>query len=382
MKKRHILILAPPQSRRVAAFQASLQRYGLAPARVLDYRAYLRGAIDLKQEIQEDSIFRIESTGEDCQLEHALLALGAHQKDEEGYLPLSLQELAGLQLEQGEVMPSRQWFLGYRALLERLQTDLQACATHRLMSQPRHILSMFDKRACHQKLSEAGIAVPPALAKIESFDALEQAMTDSKMRRVFVKLAHSSSASGVMALATNGKAWQATSTVQRVEKAGTYRYYNATKLQHYRDKSIIKQIIDHLCQQRVHVEQWLPKASLEGKIFDMRVVVIAGKAQHVLLRMGKGTITNLHLGNQRGKPEALRRIIPPEHWQAMLTSCERAAQLFDDNLYVGVDSMFTSNFCKHAILELNAFGDYHRGIYVNGRDTYGAELAALGVAIA
>lgn len=375
-------MLAPPQSRRVAAFQASLQRYGLAPARVLDYRTYLRGDSKLEQEIQEGNIFRIESTGEDCQLEHALLELGAHQKDEEGYSPLSAQELAGLQLEQGEIMPSRQWFLGYRALLERMQKELQTCPPHRLMSQPRHILSMFDKRACHQKLAQAGIAVPPALAAVNSFDELEQAMAAAKLRRVFVKLAHGSSASGIVALETNGTAWQATSTVQYVKKAGRYRYYNAKKLQKYRDLSSIKQIINYLCQQRVHVEQWLPKASLAGKTFDMRVVVITGKAQHILLRMGKGAITNLHLGNQRGKAADLQQVIPPKVWQAMLQSCERAAQLFENNLYVGVDIMFTSNFRRHAILELNAFGDYHRGIYVKGRDTYGAELAELGVKLA
>ena len=38
------------------------------------------------------------------------------------------------------------------------------------------------------------------------------------------------------------------------------------------------ELVNAVCKQRVHVERWLPKASFGGRVFDLRVVVIAGVA--------------------------------------------------------------------------------------------------------
>ena len=44
----------------------------------------------------------------------------------------------------------------------------------------------------------------------------------------------------------------------------------------------------------------MPKAGLAGHVFDLRVVVIAGRARHAVVRMSRGPMTNLHLLNRRG----------------------------------------------------------------------------------
>ncbi len=42
-----------------------------------------------------------------------------------------------------------------------------------------------------------------------------------------------------------------------------------------------------------------------------------------------------------------------------------------------MDVLLTPGYRTVKVLEVNAFGDYHRGVLHRGRDTYTAELAAL-----
>jgi hypothetical protein len=44
-----------------------------------------------------------------------------------------------------------------------------------------------------------------------------------------------------------------------------------------------------------------------------------------------------------------------------------------------VDVLVRTDWQHHAILEMNAFGDYHRNVLVDGLDTYLGQLQALGV---
>ncbi len=126
------------------------------------------------------------------------------------------------------------------------------------------------------------------------------------MRRVFVKLAHGSSASGIVALETDGRRVQATTTVEAVESASGLRLYNTRAVRRLTDEREISVVIDALCRERAHAEQWVPKASLAGGVFDLRVVVIGGRAMHAVARVGRGPMTNLHLGNRRADPGLVR----------------------------------------------------------------------------
>ena len=64
-------------------------------------------------------------------------------------------------------------------------------------------------------------------------------------------------------------------------------------------------------------------------------------------------------------------------WEAAMESCRRAAALFPACLYAGVDVLLVARSRRHALLEINAFGDLLPGIVCHGLDTYEAELAAL-----
>ena len=48
-------------------------------------------------------------------------------------------------------------------------------------------------------------------------------------------------------------------------------------------------------------------------------------------------------------------------------------------LYAGIDLLIASDYRRHAVAEVNAFGDLLYGALHNGRDPYAAEIeAALG----
>lgn len=245
------------------------------------------------------------------------------------------------------------------------------------MNTPSDIALMFDKPRCHELLRKHQISVPRSLGTIHSFEELHERMQSLRCSRVFVKLAHGSSGSGVVAYQTNGHKHQATTTVEIVRHNGELRLYNSRRLRTYHDAREIAALIDELCRHHVQVEQWLPKAGFQQKTFDLRVVVIAGRAQHVVARRSHHPITNLHLLNERGTVEAIAERMGTVAWQAAMETCERVMQLFPHSLYAGIDLLIAANYQQHAVLEANAFGDLLPGLLWQGRDTYSAEIEAL-----
>lgn len=368
------VLIGNPDSRRVELFQAALAGLGLPPARLLPYADLLAGRADLAGLLPDGAVVRIESPDRDVAVERALIAAGAPAAAAEGSDWIDPLEAASLEFDKGRIRWVRQWYLGLRITLEQIGQALAACPPHRLMNAPGEIALMFDKGACHARLAEAGLPVARALGPVRSYDELMAAMARAGMRRVFVKLAHGSSASGAVAYQTSGTRHHATSTVELVEAGGALRLYNTRRLRVYQDQRVIARLIDALCRERVHVEQWLPKAGLDGATCDLRVVVIGGRARHTVVRLSRSPLTNLHLLNQRGSLDRLLERMPANAWAAARHTCERALACFPHSHYAGIDLLLLPGYRRHAILELNAFGDLLPGVLDSGQDTYAAEI--------
>jgi glutathione synthase/RimK-type ligase-like ATP-grasp enzyme len=366
-----LLVIAPLESRRVRALQNSLLEHDLPSARVLSWTEIINGD-PLEKHVSANTIIKLDSPSEDWETDKKMLELGYNLPDpDQEYARVCTKNL---EFDLGEILSSRQWYLGFSSVLENVKIQLERLGIS-AMNHPEDIAIMFDKRATHSKLERAGILVPPALPAVQNFDELFEQMKAHHWSRVFVKLAHGSGAAGVIALETHRGNWQATSTV---EMADNGKLYNTKRLWKYRNLEQIISLVNAVCQQRVHVEKWLPKANFEHKNFDLRVVVIAGIAKHVLVRSSRGTITNLHLGNERGNWDGVREKLG-DKWTEIAKTCEQSMTLFPNSLYAGVDVLVRTDWQHHAILELNAFGDYHRNVLVDGLDTYQAQLQALGV---
>jgi len=367
-------VIGNPENRRIDLFQRALGRFDLEPATIVSYLDLLEERVTLRSVVRPQTIVRLESPGENFDVERRLLAAGADAAREESCPYLSRNQVNELEFDRGLILNSRQCYLGFHRLLGRIDRELDDCEAVTLMNQPSDVAIMFDKCRCHSLCRQAGIPVPESLGRIQSYDELVHHMERSGKRRVFVKLAHGSSASGVVALYRNGKRQRAVTTAELVRENGEVRLYNSLRPRCYTDASDIQTVVDTLCQQRVHVEEWLPKASLGKATFDLRVVVIGGADRHVVVRKSHGPMTNLHLGNRRGDVAELRQRMGAERWSEVLAACERTMELFPDTLYAGIDICLSPGFRRHAVLEVNAFGDLLPDVLCEGKDTYTAEV--------
>ncbi len=371
-----LLVIGNPGDKRVELFQAALARLDLPEARLVSYLDLIAGRAPLADLLTPDTWVRLESPGRNFEVERALLALGAECEEPERtgtYSRLSRRTIEALSFEKGLILPSRQWYLGYCRVLELIAKQV---APAQLFNRPEDIRLMFDKRACHALLSEQGIAVPASLGPVHSYNELLAIMQQKRCSRVFVKLAHGSSASGVVAYRYQGARHQAITTVEMVRDVNGTRLYNSRKIQIYEQQAVIAELIDMLCAQRVQVEQWIPKAGYANKTFDVRILTIAGQACHSIARLSQSPLTNLHLLNARAHTENIRERLGETVWTRAIADCERAALLFR-SLYTGIDLLFTADMRRHAIVEMNAFGDLLPGLLHHGLDTYTAEVLAL-----
>ncbi len=285
------------------------------------------------------------------------------------------KETESLEFERGKILYPRQWYLGLCKALQIVESQLPDCF---LMNSFDDIAVMFDKPRCQAVLRDHGIPVAKGLGEIASFADLRERMTETGCSRVFIKLAHGSSASGVIAYQTNGAEHRAITTVDVVKQGNKLHLYNSRRIRLYRDVNEIGELVDELCRHRVYVERWLPKAGINGSTFDLRVVVIARRAMHSVVRLGRHPMTNLNLLGGRGNLEQVLQRIGSAGWAAIQRTCEHVmTACFPRSLYAGIDLRISPNYQHYQLLEVNAFGDLLPNVLCNGRDTYESEIVAV-----
>ncbi|MFG2003155.1 STM4014 family protein [Spirillospora sp. NPDC048911] len=342
-------VIGTPGDRRVASFAAACD----AEPPVIAWSDVLRGA---RFAIEPGTRLRVDSPGEDPEADALLRGPG----------------------DPSRVGGGARWYATFTAALERIGAAAEAAGA-RLLNDPHEIAVMFDKRRCHALLSSAGVPVPVALPQVGGYGELRARMADGRLRRVFVKPAHGSSAAGVVALQTapGGRIKAVTSVA--VTPRGPH---NSLRVRSYESEREVAALIDALAPDGLHVEAWVPKASMRGRTLDLRVVVIAGEATHAVVRTSRHAMTNLHLGGTRGDLGAVRDALGESGWRRALEVCEQAAGCFPRSLMVGVDLLVGVGWRRFAIGEVNAFGDLLPGLTglpgtsAEGLDTYTAQVKA------
>ncbi len=356
-------------------FQDALIKQGRSPATVVSYLDLLERRASLSDYFTPGMAARIESPGENFDVERDLLRRGFEDAESEGSACLDPEAIDRLAYDCGRILYPRQWFLGFKRFLTSL-----ASYPVRWMNAPDEIVTMFDKTETHRRCKVASISVPEAIDGVRTFDELIAVLETLGWNRVFVKLAHSSSASGVGAFyysKRHGTMRLATSTEMVRDDSGGLKLYNSLKIRTYTSYRDIAVLVDEWCRHRVHVEQWLPKAGQDGLPFDLRIVSIGGEPSHSVVRLGRRSpITNLHLGNKRGDFKRLAESMGAEKLNRVHQTCRNVAKLFPGSHTIGIDLLLTPRYQKHFILELNAFGDLLPNVHFHGRDTYEQEIVA------
>jgi len=359
-------LLNPESPRAVSFTGAVFERTGEIPASMA-WIDFLRGQPLPAPE--HGLIVRIDSPGKNWLVEKALLARGAPHISS-GWLETNDEDL---QEDPGRIIASSQHFQGLRHALGQVAQHFQNV---RWMQYPDDILVMGDKAACHAQLEASGVRVPRSLGVPHSFDDLMARMDAAGKNRVFLKLCHGSSASGTVALERSASRMQAFSTAKMSDggRCGTL-LHNWRAITRYDNQHDIRRLVDAVCRHRAHAEIWIPKAGWQGRRFDVRIVVIGGKARHVVARLSEGPFTNLQFGARRASAEDLRAHLGERGFTAMCEQAERAMACFPRSLYGGVDVLIDAHKQLAHVLELNAFGDLLPNVRHEGRDTYDWEVA-------
>ncbi|NRQ35675.1 STM4014 family protein [Nonomuraea sp. NN258] len=340
-------VVGTPGDRRVTLFRDAVVAHGLAEPLVIPWRDVLTGR---ELAVPAGSLLRVDSPGEDAETDALLRGPG----------------------EPARVGGGEAWYRTFTAGLDRVA----AIPGVRLLGDAGEIGVMFDKRRCHAVLERAGVPVPPAFEAV-SYADLRAGMAERGWHRVFVKPAHGSSASGVIALQVQpppGDRLKAVTSAAWIDGG----WCNSLRVRAYAAEHDVRRLVDFLAPDGLHVERWFPKASLDEGTFDLRVVTVAGTPTHAVVRTSRVPMTNLHLGGRRGDLGAVRS--RPELWARVLEVSARAAACFPGSLSTGVDVMVGSDWRSVVVAEVNAFGDLLPGlgdISGNGRDTYAEQVKAV-----
>jgi hypothetical protein len=350
-------VVGNPENRRVALFAEAVRAAGLPAPRVVPWLDVLR---DGGAGFSDDETVRVDSPGENAEVDRLLRDV----------------------TDPARVEGSARWYRRFTAAARTL-------AGGRRLDDVDELAVLFDKRRCHGVLREAGVPVPAsptsgtAAPPLPGWEDVRALMREHGMPRVFLKLAHGSSASGVLAVETaSGGRVRATTSVERTADG---RLFNSLRLRRLHDERDIAAVVDTLAPDGLHIERWLPKAAVGGRTCDLRVVVVAGRATHAVVRTSRSPMTNLHLGGSRGDLGAVRAAVEAAggDWTAMLEVCERAAACFPRTLCVGVDLLPAVGWRRFAVGEVNAFGDLLPrltglpGSGAEGLDTYAAQVRAV-----
>ncbi|MFG1665245.1 STM4014 family protein [Streptomyces sp. Y7] len=349
-------VIGNPENRRVSLFADAVRAAGLPGPRVVAWRDVLR---DGGADFAPDEIVRVDSPGENPEVDRLLRGT----------------------TDPTRVEGSARWYARFTTALHTLRGGIR-------LDDPDDLAVLFDKRACHGVLDAAGVPVPvsptsgPAGAPVRGWDDVRALMREHRMPRLFVKLAHGSSASGVLAVESGGGGRIRATTSVELAPDGTL--HNSLRVRRYDSERDIAAIVDALAPDGLHLERWVPKASQRGRAADLRVVVVAGRATHAVVRTSRTPLTNLHLGGTRGDLATARHAVGGAggRWTDVLEVCERAASCFPRTLCVGVDLLPAIGWRRAFVGEVNAFGDLLPrltglpGSGAEGMDTYAAQVTA------
>jgi glutathione synthase/RimK-type ligase-like ATP-grasp enzyme len=242
------------------------------------------------------------------------------------------------------------------------------------VNSPQEIRILYDKYDCQKALLNRGIPIPAIFGQPRNFDELREIAKSHT--RLMLKTSHGSGGAGCVAVHSHRGMIRAFTPLQFLRSGTTEWLYCSKSIRCIRDELEIAPIVNRLCLEKCHVEEWLPKSSIGNERFDVRVVTIGGKVTHQVARLSKGPMTNLNLGNRRMQVAELERKIP---WyndlsnRSILKVCEDVARAFPKMATLGIDVLVRPDR-SIAVLEVNAFGGLLNGTEHRGKSTYEMEV--------
>lgn len=333
---------------------------GRPPAHLLSWQE-LVAAPQRIASVPKHAVIRLDAAGANDDVERAFITRGAAS------LGLPVPRLPSP--ERGVILAPR---LAHEGFVQTLRAMRDAAREDTTWTTPvASVEALFDKRVTSDRWRALGLPVPRRLHPTPTLDGLRAAMREAGAKQAYVKVAHSSSAALLALVREGDRGPSAMTTV--LERDG--RRFNTRILQRARGRAL-QRLLDFLFEQGAIVEVAEPKARLDGRLFDLRIVVVRGEPAAVVARTNTIPITNLHLGGRRGDLDALRALCPLDRWEAALRTAAEAARAFP-SLTVGIDLLFTPRFAREVLIEGNAFGDFFPRLVYEGATVYERVVEAI-----
>jgi len=363
MKPPPIVVLGAASGPRTEAFRAALARLGEAPAEFLSYQRFLGHPSLLAGMLQAGAILRFDSPDRELACLRALYEAGAGSADIAGFPVFTGPSLDRILHRRGPIGSPAQLAFGLQHALTLAATIARERGA-RLLADPGEVARSFDKSANAEHLDALGIPVPRRIGPVACFDDLIAKMRSERLGRVFVKLRFGSSAAGMTALALGpGGQIVAYTTAIAGDGGAACATRAVRRLAQHRE---VREIIDLLAPLGLHAEAWQPKAGVDGRSSDLRILTMNGEPVFNVMRLSPHPMTNLHLGGTRRPPDALRRRVGEAVWGALLQSCRAVARAYSACSMLGVDAAILAGDRRHVVFEVNAFGDHINGVTFRG----------------
>lgn len=249
-------------------------------------------------------------------------------------------------------------FLKYALLNQAYKETLQRLSEMSLpddvcfLNTPDALLRALDKKKTKEVLMDKGLKVTPMLPSPQSFDELRQLLADCG-RGCFLKPRYGSGAGGIMAIRyqPNRNKWVVYTTLRQVDGV----IHNTKRINRLSVEKEIIPLAEVVIQTEAILEEWIPKAQLQGENYDLRVVCRESEIDYIVVRCSKGSITNLHLNNKAHWWNELS--LSEEVRQQIYFQCQEAVQSLDLQ-YAGVDVLIERGTDIPYIIEVNGQGDH------------------------
>ena len=351
------VVVCNPDTPRGRAYPAELREFwagrGVAPEVVVVPWADVvpvDGCLDGLPAFDRPAVVKLESPGKSDAVYRLLLDAGSREMPGE-----ARRSWSDLDLPKGLLVRPGLHFAGFRRVLRGLKASFAARPHLTPTADPDAIALMFDKTAAAERLRSVGVPVPETLDPdgTDSHEAYGNVIGGGP---VYVKLNAGSSAVGLAVV--TGEAQHLTATTTLLLRGRDF--YNSRRLTQYTGYDFSR-VVEWILVEGMIAQREVPSARIGGRKFDVRVVCYYGKPVASIFRLSDGPITNLHLGGTRGDFAACKATIPPRDWLDGLDHASDAAEAFDSEV-CGVDLIFEPGHRKHAVLEVNAFGDFFPGL--------------------
>ena len=363
-----MIVIGNSANRRVTMFQAALTAQGHPPARIVEWIDLCEPGAPAELLAGYDLV-RMESPSEDSAVERAMIRRGEAAARGEHVSVVTPKKLALIPEQLGRILYPRQHHLGFLAVLAEIEA---ATTSARVVPRVPAIRELFDKRAASEHWRGLGIPMAESLPGVRDPDQLRASMRTHAWPSVYVKLTSGNSAS-CLALFMHDEAGE--SVITTIEDNGRARF-NAHQLQHLTERAPIDRVLGFILAEGAIVERAIPSAQLEGRYFDLRVLVIDGVAAFTELRTASQPITSLDRGGARGEVAAFQRLVSAAAWDAAMASCV-AVQAATGAFQVCVDVVFEPDLEHHRVIGADAFGDLLPDLERDGLDVYGWQIKRL-----